>query len=475
MIDYSFSSSVINRTARINSSINLPKINYDKKEQLLLETIGSSLVYLLTKQKLNKMKRINYLLFLTLIVACAKVAPDYSKPEMLEASSTSYKVSEEEAFGIIEDFLASYSSSIQTKGDCSLSDRKPLDITALRCSNFTTKSSAEPEYDMGIDTLMYAINFADEKGFALISADKRTEPILAIIEDGCFNEDELCAGKDDGFLIFLERAVNMMHHDILEYNESPSTKSLVTNGYTITSQYGPLLHSKWDQEYIYGSYCPNGIGGCVAIATAQILSYYQTPNSVSWSSNGTGGSATLHWSQIIADCDSHNGKLTSSACATSGDEIAHLVRYLGLAMNADYNSNSTSIGRNKAIEWFNNWSSLSATSLSNYNQTSIVNAIKNGKVVYARGNAGRKQFLGITLYYTDGHAWVYDGTITATKNGSSSVFIHCNWGWHGYKNGYYLSNAFDTTGGATIYDSSDYQSGSGYNFQYNLEYSIISQ
>lgn len=60
-----------------------------------------------------------------------------------------------------------------------------------------------------------------------------------------------------------------------------------------------------------------------------------------------------------------------------------------------------------------------------------------------------------------------------TKDNKTYNLVHCNWGWGGYKNGYYLSKAFDTNAGATIYDSSDMQAGSSSNYKYNLEYSIV--
>ena len=422
------------------------------------------------------MKRFSYFLLLLLVAACAKTDPvvQTMEPSNAGGANISYKVSEEEAITILEDFLASYTSTVTTKSELSLSNRRPVGIKALRSNNLSTKSENDPDLDLGIDTLMYAINFAEDKGFAILSADKRTEPILAIIEEGSFDEAELQVGKDDGFLFFLDGAVRMMQEDILAYEATPDTKSLHTGGYTVTSQLGPLLHTRWNQTGIYGSYCPNGIGGCVAIAVAQILSYYQTPGSVSWSYNATGGSATLHWSQIISDCDSHYGKLIYSDCVTSGNEVAHLVRYLGLSMDADYKSDATSIDRNKPIKWFNKWSNLNATSLSKYDQSGIISAIRSGKPVYACGYSKRTHFL-ITWGHSGGHAWVYDGVIIAKKNGVSSTFIHCNWGWGGYKNGYYLGNAFNTEEGAAIYDDMDEQYGNGSNYQYKLEYSIISR
>ena len=94
-----------------------------------------------------------------------------------------------------------------------------------------------------------------------------------------------------------------------------------------------------------------------------------------------------------------------------------------------------------------------------------------------RGNSGRKKFLGITVKYKGGHAWVYDGYISATKNGKQQNLIHCNWGWGSSKfyNGYYLSKVFDTNSGPEIYDNEVTRSGQSGYYKYNLEYSIISR
>ncbi|MDE6266448.1 MAG: Spi family protease inhibitor, partial [Muribaculaceae bacterium] len=39
------------------------------------------------------------------------------------------------------------------------------------------------------DTLMYVVNYEDNNGYLIISASKATEPILAIIDSGNYQED----------------------------------------------------------------------------------------------------------------------------------------------------------------------------------------------------------------------------------------------------------------------------------------------
>ena len=45
--------------------------------------------------------------------------------------------------------------------------------------------------------------------------------------------------------------------------------------------------------------------------------------------------------------------------------------------------------------------------------------------------------------YVDGHAWVVDGYIDQIKNNKRSKYVHCNWGWGGNHNGYFLSDVLN--------------------------------
>ena len=383
-----------------------------------------------------------------------------------------YKVTVEEAEEAVTDFLSQMDLG---DGDLSRSGstmREIADVQAIRNTSVISRSTDIA----GIDTLMYIVNFKDDEGFAIVGADKRTESIIALVETGTFSLDSLQEGTDEGLLSFIDDAIQMELNDIKNYEYRPTSRSLVTNGYTISSYYKPILHTRWDQGGIYGKYCPNNLAGCAIIATAQILSHFQTIGQVNWSYNGSGGSATLHWDKIISDCKKHNGKLTASDSYASGDEIAHLVRYLGIALDANYKKGSTGCGESKAIDWFNKWGGLKASKLKDYNEAAIVNAIKGGNPVYARGNSGKKKVLGIRVGWKGGHAWVYDGMLTASKDNKTSTFVHCNWGWDGRNNGYYISKAFDTNAGAIIYESpGDFQISGTSNYKYHLQYSIITR
>lgn len=396
-----------------------------------------------------------------------------------------YKVTQEEAQSIVQGFVDEMSFISSTRSANEMSHKEISSVYALRKNLIQTRSGADGnDFPIDLDTLMYVVNFSNDNGFVLVAADKRTEPIFAIVDEGNFNFELLSEEDNDMFLTFLDYAISTELDDIENFSGNISQTRATSNGWTINTKYAPILKTKWSQggennPNSYGKYCPNKTTGCTVIATAQILSHFQTISHVNWSYNGVGASSDLHWSQIISDCENNNGVLSSTYTPQSLNEVAHLCRYLGIAFGAKYNSDgSTSVGEeDKPIDWFNKWGGLKASKLKEYNESQIITSIKNGNPVYGRGNSGRKKFLGITVKYKGGHAWVYDGYISATKNGKQQNLIHCNWGWGSSKfyNGYYLSKVFDTNSGSEIYDNEVTRSGQSGYYKYNLEYSIISR
>lgn len=92
-------------------------------------------------------------------------------------------------------------------------------------------------------------------------------------------------------------------------------------------------------------------------------------------------------------------------------------------------------------------------SLSDYSFSKVAGSLNNMQPVYMCGK---------NTVNSKGHAWVVDGyriqydthayyaaddlrlldrTRTPEKN-----YVHCNWGWDGYCNGYYLYNALESSG-----------------------------
>lgn len=92
-----------------------------------------------------------------------------------------------------------------------------------------------------------------------------------------------------------------------------------------------------------------------------------------------------------------------------------------------------------------------------YNVDALINAIKLGRPVIVGGYYYRTHIIFGIYLYEGGHFWVCDHLIIRTreKKGYSDgklvrtekeeqKLLHCNWGWNGDDNGYYLPTRFDT-------------------------------
>lgn len=85
-----------------------------------------------------------------------------------------------------------------------------------------------------------------------------------------------------------------------------------------------------------------------------------------------------------------------------------------------------------------------------------------------RGNGRYYHVAFVIRNYVDGHAWVVDGYIDQVKNNQESKYIHCNWGWKGKRNGYFLSNVLNAEE-SPVYNDDVTPSTRSDNFRYRLK------
>lgn len=196
---------------------------------------------------------------------------------------------------------------------------------------------------------MHVFNFADNKGFALMSGDTRLPSSFALANNGSFNSiDDF---DNPGMKLFINRLEGYCAnegggngegggggkgHD--DDNEHPDVNADGTPTQP-TYYYGPwentVYHDngycpvKWGQKYPYNQLCPtignvNAVTGCVATATAQLMATYRFPAS----HNGY----AFDWEQMTASPNAYG--CTSSAQS----QIAWLMSELGKGenLNMDY-------------------------------------------------------------------------------------------------------------------------------------------
>lgn len=280
------------------------------------------------------------------------------------------------------------------------------------------------------------------KGFVIISADDRIKPILGYSDSGAFDLNNIPVNMREWLGSYV--------HEI-ESIFSTSGSSLEQGSYSsqrtsFPQSVVPLLGTiKWNQGIPYNNLCPTyqntkTVTGCVATAMAQIMKYYNYPETGKYSKNYTSESAKI---DCYADFASENYQWNkmlveygSAYKAENANAVATLMYHCGVAVSMDYNVSS------------NGGSSASVTSIPSafinyFLYDSNLQLYKRDYYAYADWMSLIKKEISENrpILYTGqssnaGHAFVLDGYDTQD-------LVHINWGWGGSCNGYFEISALD--------------------------------
>ena len=326
-----------------------------------------------------------------------------------------------------------------------------------------------------LDTLLCVINFGNNEGFAIIST--QDNQILAVTESGDLSIEDLTIEYTNDNFENNPKAV--ISNYVANYMSSLPTIPVgpigpigptippggpvvpddsIDMGYAINgpweieSQVNPLVQMKIGQRYPYNMYCPKignqyCLAGCAAIAVIQIMSANKYPNTI--------GGRTYDWNTIIDEYKMY---------ASAQDILAYWIRIIGDGCKINYGLKGSGTKIDSVIECFSLYSRYkNVNKINNPNFEDVHSMLQNGTPLYFRGS--RTDSIG----ELKGHAWVVDGYINKRQliklYDSNMTFIeefyqyqryvHCNWGWQGECDGYYVMNIFDLKYGASIPDESE--------------------
>lgn len=340
-----------------------------------------------------------------------------------------------------------------------------------KCDNQVICSSETRTSEDGLDTLMYIFNYEDNKGFAIVSANKATEELLAVTEEGNYTEDS-AETDETGLNFFIELAEKYVKN-----KETPNRLDPIPfyHEEIMHLSVNNLISVKWGQTFPEGNYCPNGYSGCAVTAIAQIMSYYEFPQSINLTyPNADMSTQSFDWDDmknhiLYYNVGGNESPLYCSATDSAHNAIGRLCRQLGSLFNATYNTTGTGVSPTVIRQPLLNMGYNCDTLISYTAGTSFIKL-----------NQNRPLFLcGYTTDY-EGHAWVVDGyesTITDRTYADGhtehfqTTYNHVNWGWKGRNNGYYLDNVFDTTNYHSL-DSGPYPATASYDFSNNVKYYV---
>ena len=202
----------------------------------------------------------------------------------------------------------------------------------------------------------------------------------------------------------------------------------------------PMVKAQWNQRQPYNILMPtiNGervLAGCVAIAMAQVMHYWQWPASISgpippYTSKTNELSlpelpaTSFNWSLM------QNTYLTSDTLGMRSYAVAQLVLYCAQALKMDFGTKSSGAYTPDIAyllsEYFGYHSGIRCINRYSYSAQGWEDAIyaelaENRPVILS----GRKR--------SGGHAFVCDGC-------DQYGLFHINWGWNGQSNGYFALN-----------------------------------
>ena len=274
----------------------------------------------------------------------------------------------------------------------------------------------------------------DRGGYVIVAGDDRVPVVLGYSDQGSFDADDVPPMMQewlDGYAAQIEAIATGA---IPEVRDAPR------------AAISPLLNVKWAQGMPYSVLLPHISGssnahayvGCVAVAMAQIMAYWQYPSRPTatipgyTSSSGKTYAVTMPSLEPM-DFDWENmqetyytNDSTSEACMA----VANLMLYSTTAMKSNFGLTSTgSYTRNipkQLITYFGYKNSAHYL----YREYFSTQAWED--TIYAELAAGRPVAYGGNKQ-SAGHAFVCDG-----YDGDGR--FHINWGWAGKSNGYFLLN-----------------------------------
>lgn len=363
------------------------------------------------------MRKITILLLTLLLVNCS--SNDVELDEISTCDNfTNEVITPGEAETITMDFLNDLCNSTR-----STNSKEIESVYAWRFSElYPDESKRSGTATNNQDTILYIVNFQNSEGYTLVSAKKESPCVVAYIEEGTLTpNDEI---DNPGFKLFLN---GLRDWELPEPGHEPIQ---------LWANISPMLSTRWGQRAPYNMFCftdsgQQAVAGCVAIAVAQIVAYHHSPSEY----NGH----VYDWNAIL---QSDTVSVTDTIAANS---VGHLVRDIGGLVGTTYG-----VGQSGAysshVYFCLGMFDYNYIQTNGLNRERILNSLLNNRPLYISG-----------YYYENGypigHAWVIDGShygyveipgSTPYNSSTQTYFLaHCNWGWKGKDNGYYVLGAFE--------------------------------
>jgi hypothetical protein len=318
-------------------------------------------------------------------------------------------------------------------------------------------------------TYYYVFN-VDSRGFVIVAGDDDVTPILGYSDETNFDPDHIPENVAKWLEGYKGEVRMILENHVKATPEITEAWTRLRNGQGYSTRateksVTPLVLTKWDQSPNYNELCPfdNASGertvtGCVATAMAQIMKYWNYPE------KGAGFHSYNHatYGTLSANFGDDTYQWASMPNEISGanSAIASLMYDVGVSVDMSYGPGSSGgssayvISSQSPVEncsefalktYFGYKPTLQGVQRENYSNSDWVSLLKtefdaSRPVLYAGFGSG------------GGHCFVADGY-------DNNNYIHFNWGWGGYYDGYFEVSALNPGGLGTGGGTGGYNSG----------------
>ena len=346
--------------------------------------------------------------------------------------------------------LAPYAMQAQSYS-VSTQEAQQVATTLMKALGHDTKTGFTPMESPFAE--LHVLTAGDEC-FVILAADKNTEPILGYSTENGIS----MTGMPSNLRLWLEgyaAAVrhNSGHPDLPTSRQARDKWQRLANGDASALRTGgtkPNISTKlkttWNQSPRYNKFCPYDtatstltVSGCTAVATAQIMKYFNHPAT----GYGHGEYSHKNYGLLTADYgtyvwDSMPKELNSSSSEGQIDAVATLIYHCGVSVHMNYNPGG-SAGKTAAYGYGGDAASENALKYNfkyspyvwtafrcDYNDSDwkdlMLKELQDDRLILYAGYDEVQA----------GHAFVVDGY--RSMDGT----FHINWGWGGSADGCFL-------------------------------------
>lgn len=310
------------------------------------------------------------------------------------------------------------------------------------CGKSATRSASVER--RGGDTLYYVFN--TDGGFAVISADRRTQPLLAFSDEQPLASESMAPAAQMWLTHYANQLSELHEQPYLPENAHPAWTCSRDENLRPEAAIAPFLRSNWGQGSQYNYYCPwdvkgeggHVVTGCVATAMAQLMYHFRFPET------GTGSYSYTDENYGVQSADygatTYDFAAMCDQTSAINTAISTLMHHCGVGVDMVYGPDGSGMYNHSAANVLKTYFKYSPDT--RYEFRDSTNLDWDSLIVSHLERTIPLYYAGWSVPDINGHAFICDGY----QQLESANYYHFNFGWDGSSNGYFYTNALNVGG-----------------------------